>query len=50
MEDEADMHVAEDDGFPLVEGWMLGMLMFPAAMAEVVRNPPANDAGTPPAD
>ena len=32
-----------DGGFQLLEGWMLGVLMFPLAMAEVVRVPPAND-------
>jgi hypothetical protein len=32
-----------DEGFQLLEGWMLGALLFPLAMAEVVRVPPAND-------
>jgi len=31
-------------GFQLLEGWMLGVLLFPLAMEEVVRVPPANDA------
>ncbi|MDB5373828.1 MAG: hypothetical protein JWP04_2470 [Belnapia sp.] len=29
--------------FQLLEGWMFGAMMFPVAMAEVVRLPPAND-------
>ena len=35
----------EDSGaeFQLMEGWMFGVVMFPPAMAEIVRNPPAND-------
>lgn len=30
--------------FLLVEGWMLGAAMYEAAMSEVMRVPPANDA------
>ncbi len=35
----------DDDtaGIPLIEGWMLGQLLFPLAMDEVQRLPPAND-------
>jgi hypothetical protein len=33
-----------DTEFQLLEGWMLGVLLFPLAMAEIVRVPPANDA------
>lgn len=32
-----------DDDIPLIEGWMLGRLLFPLAMDEVRRVPPAND-------
>jgi hypothetical protein len=31
------------DGVPLIEGWMFGRLLFPLAMHEVERLPPAND-------
>jgi hypothetical protein len=31
------------EGIPLIEGWMLGRLLFPLALAEVERVPPAND-------
>jgi hypothetical protein len=31
------------DGIPLIEGWMFGRLLFPLAMAEAERVPPAND-------
>lgn len=33
----------EAEGFPLLEGWMFGRLLFPFAMQEVQRVPPAND-------
>ena len=32
------------EGTLLIEGWMLGLLLFPFAMEEVVLVPPANDA------
>lgn len=32
-----------EEGFQLLEGWMLGVLLFPLAMAEVARVPAAND-------
>jgi hypothetical protein len=32
-----------DDGFLLIEGWMIGQAWFPLAMMEVARVPPAND-------
>ncbi|HYZ32763.1 MAG TPA: hypothetical protein VE684_10855 [Crenalkalicoccus sp.] len=32
-----------EEGVPLLEGWMFGALLYPHAMAEVVRVPPAND-------
>ena len=35
---------AATDGIPLIEGWMLGRYLFPFAMEEIVRVPPANDA------
>lgn len=35
------------DGVPLIEGWMLGRLLFPIAMEEVGRVPPANDTERP---
>jgi hypothetical protein len=41
MDDVIDIPVEE--GFLLVEGWMLGAAMFAEAMAEVIRVPPAND-------
>ena len=31
------------EGIPLIEGWMLGRLLFPLAMDEIQRVPPAND-------
>ena len=31
------------EGIPLLEGWMFGQLLFPLAMQEVQRVPPAND-------
>ncbi len=31
------------EGIPLLEGWMLGRLLFPLAMDEIQRVPPAND-------
>jgi hypothetical protein len=34
---------AAEDGIPLIEGWMLGRLLFPLAMEELQRVPPAND-------
>lgn len=42
---EGDDAPPEDDpeGIPLIEGWMLGRLLFPLAMSEVQRVPPAND-------
>ena len=33
----------KEEGVPLIEGWMLGALLFPEAMAKVVEAPPAND-------
>ena len=33
----------EAEGVPLMEGWMFGRLLFPLAMDEVARVPPAND-------
>lgn len=35
-----------DPGVLLIEGWMLGAIFFPEAMAETVRVPPANDRVT----
>ncbi|MDN3566291.1 hypothetical protein ACFQY5_24990 [Paeniroseomonas aquatica] len=38
--------MSDDNGgaeFQLMEGWMFGVMMFPLAMAEIVRTPPAND-------
>ena len=33
----------EGEGIPLLEGWMFGRLLFPLAMHEIQRVPPAND-------
>ena len=44
MEEGQGPPEAADDGIPLIEGWMLGQLLFPFAMEEIVRVPPANDA------
>ncbi|MBV1796757.1 hypothetical protein [Siccirubricoccus sp. G192] len=33
-----------EEGVLLIEGWMLGQLLFPFAMEEIVRVPPANDS------
>jgi hypothetical protein len=45
--------VAEDgrdpEAFLLIEGRLLGLLLFPYAMAEVERLPPANDTAPGPA-
>jgi hypothetical protein len=32
-----------EEGTFLIEGWMLGLLLFPFAMEEIRRVPPAND-------
>ncbi len=32
-----------EQAFLLLEGWMIGAALFPLAMEEVARNPPAND-------
>ena len=40
----------QDDGIPLIEGWMLGVLFFEDAMAEIARLPPANDEAPAPAE
>ena len=37
----------QEDGILLIEGWMFGAAMFEAAMAEVIRVPPANDRDPP---
>ncbi len=34
-----------DQGVPLIEGWVLGRVLYPFAMQEVARVPPANDPG-----
>ena len=36
---------AAEESIPLIEGWMLGRLLFPLAMEELRRVPPANDDG-----
>lgn len=41
MEDPED--TPPEEGFLLIEGWMLGAAMFEMAMAEAIRLPPAND-------
>lgn len=44
MTDGQDAPPHDDaDGIPLIEGWMLGRLLFPLAMEEIRRAPPAND-------
>jgi hypothetical protein len=44
MDGEQAPPEAASDGIPLIEGWMLGQFLFPFAMEEIVRVPPANDA------
>lgn len=46
MGDEQDAPPDDDaeGGVPLIEGWMFGRLLFPLAMEEAERVPPANDA------
>jgi hypothetical protein len=44
MEEEQAPPAGAAEGVPLIEGWMLGLLLFPFAMEEIVRVPPANDA------
>ena len=44
MEGEQAPPEAANEGIPLIEGWMLGQVLFPFAMEEIVRVPPANDA------
>jgi hypothetical protein len=44
MEGEQVPPEAANEGIPLIEGWMLGQFLFPFAMEEIVRVPPANDA------
>ena len=44
MSEGRDTPPDDGDGIPLIEGWMLGQLLFPFAMEEIVRVPPANDA------
>jgi hypothetical protein len=48
MTEEPDAPPGEgeaEEGIPLIEGWMLGRLLFPMAMEELRRVPPANDDG-----
>jgi hypothetical protein len=35
------------EGVPLIEGWMIGALLFEKAMAVILRTPPANDQAPP---
>ena len=44
MSEGQDAPPDDADGIPLIEGWMLGQFLFPFAMEEIVRVPPANDA------
>ncbi len=39
----ADDQNETDTEFHLLEGWMLGVLLFPLAMEEIERVPAAND-------
>lgn len=48
MNEEED-GMEEDEGIPLIEGMLLGRLLFPFAMAEAERVPPANDLEPQPA-
>jgi hypothetical protein len=41
-QDEAE-DVGPDEAIPLIDGALLGRLLFPFAMAEAERVPPAND-------
>ncbi len=43
MGEGQDTPPEDDDGIPLIEGWMLGKLFFPLAMDEIRRVLPAND-------
>ncbi len=43
MEEEQQTSPAIEEGIPLIEGWMLGLLFFPLAMEAVAEYPPAND-------
>jgi hypothetical protein len=42
-DDDSDEDEGEARGIPLIEGMLLGRLLFPFAMAEAERVPPAND-------
>jgi hypothetical protein len=43
MEEQQTTPQGAEEGTILLEGWMLGLLLYPFAMEEVGRVPPAND-------
>jgi hypothetical protein len=43
MDEQVPPPEGQEEGIPLIEGWMFCALLFPYAMSEVVRVPPAND-------
>lgn len=45
MGEEGDAPEEGEEGFVLLEGWMFGALMFPAAAERIREFPPANDDG-----
>jgi hypothetical protein len=47
VERNEDSGPEAEEGFPLIEGRLLGWLLYPYAMAEVERVPPANDPEAP---
>ena len=44
-EEEDAPRDGDSEGVPLLEGWMFGRLLYPLAVQEVERVPPANDDG-----
>ena len=46
--DDEDGDEEEAEGFLLIDARLLGSLLFPFAMAEIGRVPPANDTEAPP--
>ncbi|MDO9709216.1 hypothetical protein [Paracraurococcus lichenis] len=42
-DDRSDAASETEEGFVLLEGWMFGALMYPAAVERIEQFPPAND-------
>ncbi|WP_165943466.1 hypothetical protein [Roseicella aquatilis] len=42
-DDPGDAPDTTEDGFVLLEGWMFGAMMYPAAADRIREYPPAND-------